>query len=220
MEKTSFSVDAKKKVVFAKGNLQYQASTGKWRFAEHQYDFIGEGNNDPDPDDWVDLFVWDKGHNPSGPFIGGEGFEGWHLLNQCEWGDLFFDRKTKSGMSYTKAKVHGVNGLVLVPDLWDGSDYEFKGADNWRTPFADNIITDEQWEALEKAGVVFLPAGGYDVEGEDEEGVSHAGEHGTYWTSSPMGDGSMHFVFFDQELFIDELEREFKCSIRLVRPVK
>ena len=28
-------------VVFSKGNLQYQASTNTWRFAEHQYDFVG-----------------------------------------------------------------------------------------------------------------------------------------------------------------------------------
>ena len=29
------------KVCFAHGNLQYQASTGTWRFAEHQYDIVG-----------------------------------------------------------------------------------------------------------------------------------------------------------------------------------
>ena len=28
-------------VYFSKGNLQYQASTGIWRFAEHQYDYVG-----------------------------------------------------------------------------------------------------------------------------------------------------------------------------------
>ena len=28
-------------VVFSQGNLQYQASTNTWRFAEHQYDFVG-----------------------------------------------------------------------------------------------------------------------------------------------------------------------------------
>lgn len=31
-------------IQFAPGNLQYQASTGTWRFAENQYDVIGEGN--------------------------------------------------------------------------------------------------------------------------------------------------------------------------------
>lgn len=37
-----FSVSAGRQVRFSKGNLQYQASTGTWRFAEHQYDYIGD----------------------------------------------------------------------------------------------------------------------------------------------------------------------------------
>lgn len=36
-----FSVSATKQVRFSQGNLQYQASTSTWRFAEHQYDFVG-----------------------------------------------------------------------------------------------------------------------------------------------------------------------------------
>lgn len=40
--------DEGKKVVFAPGNLQYLGNadgTGTWRFAEHQYDFMGDGPN-------------------------------------------------------------------------------------------------------------------------------------------------------------------------------
>jgi len=40
-----FSVAPNKKVVFSQGNMQYQASTKKWRFAEHQYDYIGSENS-------------------------------------------------------------------------------------------------------------------------------------------------------------------------------
>ena len=32
-------------VYFSKGNLQYQASTSTWRFAEHQYDYVGDASN-------------------------------------------------------------------------------------------------------------------------------------------------------------------------------
>ena len=41
-----FSVSDNKKVSFSKGNLQYQASTNTWRFAEQQYlygDLFGWG---------------------------------------------------------------------------------------------------------------------------------------------------------------------------------
>ena len=55
-----FSVSASKQVVFSKGNLQYQASTNTWRFAENQYDYVGEANENISAtyDGWIDLFGW------------------------------------------------------------------------------------------------------------------------------------------------------------------
>ena len=68
-----FSVDEDTQVYFSQGNLQYQASTNTWRFAEHQWDFVGgtdfeanfgnvtgSSNNDigPEYSGWIDLFGW------------------------------------------------------------------------------------------------------------------------------------------------------------------
>ncbi|MBR3491716.1 MAG: hypothetical protein IKH44_05410 [Bacteroidales bacterium] len=72
-----FSVSATKQVFFSKGNLQYQASTNTWRFAENQWDYVGsvvenEGNGDgggtipgssnhlisSSYNGWIDLFGW------------------------------------------------------------------------------------------------------------------------------------------------------------------
>ena len=59
-----FSVSSTKQVYFAKGNLQYRASTGTWRFAENQFDFIGNnpGNSTltgrDGQSEWIDLFGW------------------------------------------------------------------------------------------------------------------------------------------------------------------
>jgi len=36
-----FSVSPTQKVYFSQGNLQYQASTNTWRFAEHQWEYVG-----------------------------------------------------------------------------------------------------------------------------------------------------------------------------------
>ena len=53
------------KVRFSKGNLQYRANDNYWRFAEHQYDYIGDnlGNNADTTTrktqtDYIDLFMW------------------------------------------------------------------------------------------------------------------------------------------------------------------
>ena len=55
-----FSVSKTKKVYFSQGNLQYQASTGLWRFAEKQYDMIGRYNENISSkySGWIDLFGW------------------------------------------------------------------------------------------------------------------------------------------------------------------
>ena len=55
-----FSVNDSVQVYFSQGNLQYKASTNTWRFAENQYDIIGDGNANiaSDYDDWIDLFGW------------------------------------------------------------------------------------------------------------------------------------------------------------------
>ena len=84
-----FSVSGTKQVYFSPGNLQYQASTTTWRFAEHQYDFVG-GTEDGDPygnvyaggnrcdntliasdyTGWIDLFGWGtSGYNNKYPYM-------------------------------------------------------------------------------------------------------------------------------------------------------
>ena len=71
-----FSVSETRKVHFSQGNLQYQASTNTWRFAERQWDYVG--THTPDTlgnmggtivgsdnayisssyNGWIDLFAW------------------------------------------------------------------------------------------------------------------------------------------------------------------
>ena len=47
-------------VYFSQGNLQYQASTNTWKFAENQYDYVGSDNNNISStyNGWIDLFGW------------------------------------------------------------------------------------------------------------------------------------------------------------------
>jgi len=55
-----FSVSDSTQVYFSQGNLQYQASTKTWRFAEHQYNYIGDDNSNISDyyTGWIDLFGW------------------------------------------------------------------------------------------------------------------------------------------------------------------
>ena len=72
-----FTVAEGKTVAFASGNLQYNAAQGShycadgsvqqgtWRFAEHQYDYIGDANSNISQtyDGWIDLFGWGTSGN-------------------------------------------------------------------------------------------------------------------------------------------------------------
>lgn len=55
-----FSVSITNQVRFSRGNLQYQASTNRWRFAPNQYECIGVANDNISTTNsgWIDLFGW------------------------------------------------------------------------------------------------------------------------------------------------------------------
>ena len=67
-----FSVGENKHVKFSQGNLQYRASIDTWRFANEQYDIIGQDNNNISStyDGWIDLFGWGtSGYNEKYPWM-------------------------------------------------------------------------------------------------------------------------------------------------------
>ena len=92
-----FSVSATKHVFFSQGNLQYQASTDTWRFAEQQWHFVG-GNHvgavyekgkkcdnrsiSDTYDGWIDLFGWGTGNAPTKYTKGDSDY-----ATFTEWGD-------------------------------------------------------------------------------------------------------------------------------------
>lgn len=57
-----FTVASGRTVKFSRGNLQYKGTTGMFRFAENQYDYVGKaaGNTAPSASQaaWIDLFGW------------------------------------------------------------------------------------------------------------------------------------------------------------------
>lgn len=143
-----FSVSATKQVRFSQGNLQYQASTNTWRFAEHQYDIIGNGNENISPtySGWIDLFgLGTSGYNNKYPYItsrlnadyvdgdiansnydwgvyiGNSIINGasssWRTLTNEEWKYLF-DTRSDAASKRGHTIVHGVTGMVLLPDSW------------------------------------------------------------------------------------------------------
>lgn len=200
-----FSVASDKKVRFSPGNLQYKAGEG-WRFAEHQYDYIGAWNTS----DWVDLFgwgTWGEGKNPlnesttNGDYQWSTDFKGtlnghsdWFTLSYLQW-RYIFNHSTKGWST-----VAGVNGYVLRPD--------------GNTTDVASSYTAEAWAVEEASGSVFLPAAG----GRLGSGVDVVGGYGYYWSSTAGGVDYAWYVNFDENgADMSSIGRILGFSVRLVR---
>jgi hypothetical protein len=220
-----FSVSASQKVYFSKGNLQYQPSTCLWRFAEHQYDYIGNANSNIGQyySGWIDLFGWGTSDFAHGatcyqPYSTSQSYNDyfvygtnssnlydqtgladwgvnaisngsnqtrvWRTLTKDEWVYLLQTRSTSSGKRYAKAQVAGKNGIILLPDNWSTSTYTLQNTNSDNASFNSNVISSSNWNTLQSAGAVFLPAAG----SRTGTSVSGVDASGYYWSSSFYND--------------------------------
>jgi len=232
--KAAFSISGTKRVSFSKGNLQYQASTNTWRFAENQTDYVGSNNANISPSysGWIDLFGWGTGNNPTNSSTsysnyssftdwgnkpisnGGNQANQWRTLTIDEWNFLMFNRSTNSGIRYAKATVNGVKGVIILPDDWSTSYYTLSSTNSLGATFSANTITSSNWTSkFEAHGAVFLPAAGI----RNGMSVGYVGTNGYYWSSTPNGPDSAHYLNFNGSyLILNNYYRYFGHSVRLV----
>ena len=136
-----FSVSRTKKVYFSQGNLQYQASTHTWRFAENQWDFVGDGvsgnveengvkcNNElisSTYDGWIDLFGW----GTSGYNHGAVCYQPWsttsNYIDYCAYGFTtypdMFNLNDQTGQA--DWGVNAISNGGNSPEIWRTLTYD------------------------------------------------------------------------------------------------
>ena len=190
-----------KKVHFSKGNLWYNGSI--FRFETNQYDFRSTWSTSH-----VSHFYWSKtesvayaeSYSESGTTVDDvlftnattttaksdfvvEGVEGkFRTLSRQEW-EYLFKFRTSAESKYGYATVGVVHGLIILPDTFtDPMKNNGSGAfvPQSTTGWDANVYTTGgNWEAMEAAGAVFLPAAG----GRNGSGFSDVGSVGYYWLS-------------------------------------
>lgn len=220
-----FSVSPTKQVRFASGNLQN--INGQWRFAEHQYDYLGAYDVTA-----RDLFGWSTAatnfgmstsidnSDYSGDFVDwgtqiGYG-DTWRTLSRAEWRYVLNTRPgaaSKKGTATVTIDGNAIHGLILLPDtrtLPAGLSFT-SGDGSWTL----NQYTAAEWEQMEAAGAVFLPAAGlrygtrlYDV-----------GTYGDYWSSTPGNEYYAFLMAFGDDFVNDDgiSSRYGGYSVRLVQ---
>jgi len=229
----AFSTSEIKKVLFAPGNLQYQASTQTWRFAEHQYDYIGaaNGNISNTYTGWIDLFGWGTGNSPTkksiDPFeyltytswgvnkIGSYPANSWYNMSKEQWFYLFNTRTNASSL-YGFATINGINGIIILPDIWKSpNEITFKSG---KADYTNNVYTIAQWQQMESAGAVFLPAAGK----RSGTTISDYGSSGNYWSRTAESSGSSSYLqtFSNNYSALIYSSQTYGFSVRLVQNVQ
>ena len=229
-----FSVAPNKKVELAKGNLQYQASTKIWRFAEHQWDVIGDNNANIAVDyaGWIDLFGWGTGNNPTnsskdfsptGEYAvftdwgknaisnGGNAANVWRTLTRDEWNYILTGRANAQNL-LGSAKIGETEGHVLLPDgfvLPAGVTFDPKDA-------TKNVYNAAAWSKMEQAGAVFMPYAGvrYGTE------VFFVGEDAQYWTASSVEGKTVALIMYNNKASLSTNDRNGGMAIRLAKDIK
>ena len=155
-----FSVGANDTIYFAPANLQYKPSTQQWRFAKHQWDYVGDDqegtvydygvkcNNNKISgkyDGWIDLFCWGTGNNPVLRSELAKDYQQFY-----DWGDNKIEdypEKTWRTITYnelyyilyqrqnasqlvTFGYVDSIGGMILFPDDWDIEQFPVKTIEN------------------------------------------------------------------------------------------
>ncbi len=205
----TFSISATKKVKFSQGNLQYQASTNTWRFAEHQWDYVGDaeyGNVfvngvkcdnskiSDSYDGWIDLFEdYQTFIDFEGNKISNDDNQSnhWRTLTIDEW-EYLIEKRSNADNLCGQAIVADVRGFVILPDNWTTpSSLTWQGKpQNWTT----NQYSANEWSKMEVAGAVFWPAAGYRTYWNN---VNSCNEWGVYWSATLRGESDAYDFFFN-----------------------
>ena len=235
-----FSVAPDKQVSFSQGNLQYLPAANIWKFADTQYEYLGNANKYLSPTfrNWVDLFGW-SANNTTAPFgvststnvadyagefvdwgnnsICGDAPGTWRTMSADEWEFLLEKRKNASNL-YGVAKVAGENGLIILPDDWKVPEGIIFKAGLHSSQVNDFSVyqsfTADEWKVMEEAGAVFLHASGY----RDGATVEKCNTSGYYWSNTTSnGDDAYRMYFYSYFLGPKDVHSKYRGrSVRLV----
>ena len=229
-----FSVGGDRRVSFSRGNLQYLPAANLWKFADNQYDYIGNSNKyiKSSYRNWVDLFGW-SASNTTAPFgvsrstdvadysgsfldwginaICGDEPGIWRTLTKNEW-EYLLNKRTDAKKLRGLAQVNGINGIIFLPDDWvEIPELVFKPI---TSDYSQQSFTIQQWLLFEQHGAVFLPAAGR----RDGNALLNQNDDGNYWSMIRENDRfADYFAFTSSDMYVDaRQEIHIGRSVRLV----
>ena len=240
-EEFPYSVSVDKKVILAKGNLQYHPKNNVWHFADNQYDYIGDSNCNisSNYDGWIDLYGWSSTGRASfgisssteyydyqGNFVDWgknkiDNYEAniWRTMAKEEW-EYLLENRTNAINLKGCAQINGINGLIILPDNWISPDDisfnpGFHNSNGEEFYPQHQSFTIKEWQKLEKRGAIFLPASG------SRQGTSMGWQgSGLYWTSTIRSDRTeraYELIFDSSQVSVGNMAVRDGYAVRLVQ---
>lgn len=129
----------------------------------------------------------------------------WYSLNSNEWKYLFNTRATTTtgingtnSARYTYASINGQNGVIIFPDVYT-HPLEVVNLTASTCNFTTNISVSD-WQKMEAAGAVFLPAAGYRIfESESSTEclmITQVNAQGMYWAGGTSSRTNAYRLLF------------------------
>lgn len=137
----------------------------------------------------------------------------WRTLTSDEW---YYLLNTRSDAANKRgyATINGINGFVILPDVWN------QPAGVSFTPDGQNNYNIQEWNIMEKAGAIFLPACGsrYGIGVGENGSIDEHNGVGKYWSSTHSSSSNAYAFTFTSSSFNANAScgRRYGQSVRLV----
>ena len=181
--------------------------------------YTGSTNTDYGPS--ISSGDWNTDDSDWGVVNSGQLGAGWRTLTKAEWEYMLNlsnnAAQYRQGDRFAKATVHGVQGIIILPDGWTQAKSAMAGhLTTNQTSSYNHELTDENWEALESEGCVFLPAAGNRTSSDNK--VYYATYNANYWTSTAYSTTQAYFfsVPNSSTMSFSNANRSTKYSVRLI----
>ena len=130
-----FSIAEDRKVYFSQGNLQYQASTNTWRFATHQWDWVGYMDN---YGNYYGTMYGNSNNSVSSTY------EGW--IDLFGWGTSGYNH---GAISYQPWSTDTHNDQYYAYGSYNNNLFDYSGKADWGyNPISDGGNQENQWRTL------------------------------------------------------------------------
>lgn len=138
----------------------------------------------------------------------------WRTLTREQLNYLVGNAGKRAGGKRGVGTVNNVHGVIILPDYWtvpEGLEFVPGATQSWNS----NVYTVSEWEKMEAAGAIFLPAAGY-------HWGTESGRHtddGSYWTATNSSSMNAYYLVVSNSNNggCSQRVRYYSYSVRLVK---